>query len=297
MESYSVSKNLKKFIEFMEEIEEFRKKDNYKEVIDRLEELNKYIESIKEESIEEIKKYLDNSKDIEKIENAIETFFDEFFDCFNTETESFKYLFKECLQIYRERIYQLNHTFGYIMRKLKTDLKENKIFQLYIYSMLYLDYYESFAIFIEPFLKKRFEKNRKKDVKFKIYSNNAYKFLFPIYFGNVLFNSGRFKDFKDIDWFFDYKLRNAIAHSNYLIDPNNNCLKNFKNINTENLMNIKEKYEVLRNFIIIFTTKFDLEINKRFNNNKNVQEYWSVYFEKYFMSWKKFFEYKMNANN
>lgn len=304
MEKFNIQKNFKGFIEFIQEIEKFRKENNYSEVRNRLQNLNKFIESIIEYSKSEFRKYEIKLEEIEKIESKIGEFYEKFFECFNNELKGFKYLFEENPQIYRERIYQLNHIFGYIMRKWTKNFKENMVLQLYVYSKLYLDYYESFALFLEPFLRKRFEKKRGKKVLYRVHSNSSYKFLFPIFFGNISLDSQESDNFKDLDWVIDYKFRNIVAHSDYIIDSRKKCIrhlnysKNHKNkkinkIEYDEIIRIKEKYELLRNFIVIFTTKFDLEINERFSKNLEVKDYWSKYFEKYFKSWDEFYKYKM----
>ncbi|MHA1280094.1 MAG: hypothetical protein ACTSQ8_23115 [Candidatus Helarchaeota archaeon] len=174
---------LTKFFSLLEDINQLDAEEEYKAIKEKIPLLAEYIERLVIQDSEKRLIELDINRDfVDELKQNIHKFYNDFFEPFNI-YEIFKYLFKKNSQMYRKRIYQLNHFFGIVQSKwTKMHLDKNIILKLNVFSMLYLDYYESFALFLRPFMVKLLTERRKVKITFFLSSNDLYKFLFPFYF-------------------------------------------------------------------------------------------------------------------
>ncbi len=311
-----------RFMFFLKEIKDLNKNGNYEEIREeKISELNKYIYSVIWHSQEELKslqfdqkkKYLEfNQNEIEEINGEIELFLKRFFNCFKKKEDSFQYLFTLINQLYRKRVYQLNHFRGYFEGDLNDYLDKKPIFKCYIHLNLFLDYYESFALFLKPSLAKLWGEKRKSQkirARFNYKSSDLYQYLFPSFFKT-----------KRYSFIFDYKLRNQTAHNNYLINPENYSFIHYKlpiffpkDVNkiekkekiqklyirkTFDLGEIEQKYKMISNLVIWFTTYFDIIVNETMANLvfPSIEANWSNYFEEYIQSWEVYHKHVWNAS-
>lgn len=298
MDEYNIKTHFAEFCTLLKEIEDFNNQGNYIVVKERLEQFNKFVKSIINKSEQILKNFNYNATEFTR---QTETFYENFFLNFeNNIEEIFFYLFNESQtpQIYRKKIYTLNHLWGSIESSWKYQEENDPNFlsikpslRIYFYLKLYLDYYESFALFLEPFILKIYQINRELNPRLTSDPSN----LYPLLFSRMESGLDHIEDKKTNKktFVFDYALRNIIAHSKYTIE--NNLLKmqisdRKDNIIDLNIDQIKMRYSLLANFIIIFTTKFDLEINEKFIESKEsrINKHWSSYFDSYYKSWEEF---------
>ncbi len=298
MDEYNINTNFPEFCNILKEIEESKTKGNYIAVKDQLNHLNKFLESIINASERILKNLNYNAKEFKE---QTEIFYENFFSKFNNNVEDgFSYLFDDVQtpQVYRKKIYTLNLIWGSIESSWKYREEKDSSYlsiipslKIYFYLKLYLDYYESFALFLEPFILKIYRIKRRLNPRLTSNPTN----LYPLLFSRMKSGFHYIKETKPEEriYVFDYSFRNLIAHSNYTIE--NNLLKLHTSNRNENrtdlnIDQIKIRYFLLVNFIIIFATKFDLKINEKFIETKElkINKYWSSYFEAYYKSWEEF---------
>lgn len=264
------------------------KKKMYDELKRKIPMFNKCIQSLIMRSEKELKDLNIESKNTKK---EINIFYKKFFECFNNIEEMLSFLFKDINQLYRKRIYQMNH-FNGLFKKVLEDFDEKTILKRYVFLNLFLDYYESFALFLRPFLVKLWEKERNEKVRDDYTSSVLYQYLFPSFF--------RIEKFTSI---FNYKLRNVIAHSNYLIESKDFSIEYYNRSiyshHGEKIdVQIGRLYTKLYNLVIWFTTEFDIKINeimmKSFDSS--IEGYWSNYFTEYVESWREYHKKDWNAS-
>ena len=300
MEKNNIIENKKeenRFRDILREMGSYNDSNNFQGLYKKIPDLIKFMKEIIAYTKKKLIK-IDHSNDIIRIDQQIKEFYDKFFRVFKDNyNDLFSYLFEETRDIYRKRVYQLNHFHGYLSKNhnLKEFLDKNIDFNLYLQLNLFVDYYESFAIFLRPFIYKIYKDlERDRYIKDDYNTGLIYQFIFPQFF-----------KIRNYDNFFDDKLRNELAHSSYYLNYNDHSLnlynkriwreKKKKNDISKDFFEldqgkIEKKYYNLSYFVIWFTTYFDIRINSIFLNqkNKNINKFWSIYFEDYINSWKEY---------
>lgn len=282
---------INKFIPFLKELDSLNENEEYVIIRKKIMTLNKYINSIITRSKDNLEK-LRCGLTTNKIDEEIKRFYTNFLKCFDTTKQVFRFLFKTVNQLYRKRIYQMNHLNGHFKRILN-ELGEKPIFERYIFLNLFLDYYESFAVFLRPFIVKLCEKEQNRNFRANFTANELYRDLFPLYF-NIDAFTGVFRN----------DIRNIIAHNDYLIDPNDFSIEYFKRSiqrRRGKRLNIQpeKQYKKLYNLTVWFTTEFDIRINEmmREQSSSTFNHYWSRYFEEYVRSWKEYHKDDWNKSS
>jgi len=281
-----------KFKPFLRELNEKKESLEMEDLLNDINELNKYISHLIVSAREDLETA---GYDVETIEKSFEKLFIEFYESFNKNNSAiFKYLFKDREnQLYRKRIYQINHIAGIVRRHWSEDLEKRPNLKLYIHLSLYFNSYESFAHFVFYLIKKIWEKqNQHKIAKEKdtINANHLYRYLLPGFLRIPLKNDNQEQAKNKYLDIFDYRVRNDLAHGNYYINPEKLEFEAYKTKFRDK--QIHEKFQVLSNIMTWFTTLFDYKINELMRESKDdtVRSLWIDYFEIYSNSWKYNFE-------
>ncbi|MHA1756846.1 MAG: hypothetical protein ACTSVV_08760 [Promethearchaeota archaeon] len=283
---YKIELEFENYKRLIKDMLDLNNQKKVKELKEKIPEWREYIDSIIKKQKDKLKE-LTNPQKVSEFERKIENFYDDFFKCFkeNKTRESFKYLFSEEITnpIYRKRIYQINHFQG-IFNEILERNKIKPIVKLYIFFKLYLDFYETFSIFLTPFLHKMWSTKINPNLKFKNYkAREVFLYLLPNFFY-----------FENLDKYFDYQLRNKLAHCDYFLDPEKNSyiwgvIRNNKTHNEkpDNFEDFLKKCEKTFCLIIWFTTVFDLKINYYFLKEEDEEtiSYWFKYFDVYATDW------------
>ncbi len=231
---------------------------------------------------------------IELKQKAIQ-FWEKYKKVFKTDIDFFNYSFSNDMNHFL-KIWSFNQFFGILHNYLENpNLKNEKTpldepySKIFLIQNLYLGFYENFleylSYFIKPIYQSDINPNDRKIVKGGL--------IFRVFFRQYC----RFSKYDEV---FDYKMRNWIAHHNFIMNKDKVCVLYYskyprKKLHKKNvtLNQVNAQLMNLASVTIIIMTLFDQMIFDMMNK-VNVQEYQEMakyfknFFSCYFESWEQF---------
>lgn len=230
------------------------------------------------------RKLIENTENgsINRINNNLKSFYDEFFSSFDEESHMFDWLLGNSHDyFFARKVHQLSHSYGEFKKHIENKEEiPNQIKDYYLF-LLFLDYFETFPIFLKPMIREIWENKAGHFWKGFYRTRDSYKIFYTIVPDLIV-------DYEKIRMLHS-RLRNKIAHSTILFQPDR--LEYNKDGQLENGLSLEEAKTYIDSFqklVIIFATEFDLRILRLgLQGDDNYYDNWFRYFEIYNEDWQR----------
>ena len=182
---------------------------------------------------------------------------------------------------FARKVHQLSHSYGEFKKHIEINEEIPDQIKDYYLFLLFLDYFETFPIFLKPMMREIWEKKAGHIWKGFYRTWDSYK-IFQTIVPNLVLEHGKIRMLHS-------KLRNRIAHSTILFLPNG-LEYNYDGELGEGLL-LEEAKKYIDNFqklVIIFATEFDLRILRLgLQGEDKYYDNWFRYFEIYNEDWQR----------
>jgi len=220
-------------------------------------------------------------KGLKSLDIEMDEFIKSFFDSFSNKTKMCSY-FKDKSSNYflNRKLYQLSHSHGIYNRQIEKNEDIDIEIKNLILSHMFIDYYESFPMYLKPFLLRLWKKKYKPTPRlFKTF--DIYYHLCILLPNSFIWDTivNRYKN-----------IRNRIAHSDAIIlgKKLEYIDEKSRTVRYDRIDSIKEDMELFHNIVITFATEFDISfLSLGLNGKESYFKDWFAYLEIYNQAWQR----------
>ena len=284
----TIVKNPDKFKEFKKKLKGINVDMNRSNRYNINEDIYEYIiKELKNLLIEFEIRLIETSLDRDYAKKVIEDrnyFLSIFRNSFKNNIDFIKYIDNESINyFFMQKISQLSHGYGLFHGEIAKSEEIPKDIKNYFYLFLFLDSYECFGKYLNPFFKKIW--NDSGHITSKEYSSRDIYRNLGVLFENRTITLG----IKNEELFRKYTfLRNDIAHSSIIV-RNNKFISGYelnKKIEDYNIDEVINDIDIFLITMIIYATAFDIEmLELYFTKDSKIFNNWIKFFNKYWESW------------